>query len=189
MLFTLLTGRRIDFGNFLLIPRPMVTRLAHMPEIWNHLAASVLRSRSRVVGVPTERGRRYAGNSSMNLVSLLAHGLSAIAVFSDIVFVRLLTLASFVSALALALGTGAVVVRIATDLAIPGWASNVVGISAIVLFQAVTLSVVASLTMLASRSGAVFIPFLHAGEYVAERITLAGKCPSHRETSNISALS
>jgi len=150
----------------------MVARLAHMPEIWNHLAAAVLRSRARVVGVPTERGHRYAGNSSMNLVSLLAHGLSAIAVFSDIVFVRLLILASAVSALALALATGAAAVRFATDLAIPGWASNVVGISAIILFQAVTLSVVASLTMLASRSGAVFIPALHAGEYIAERITL-----------------
>jgi hypothetical protein len=167
----------------------MVTRLAHMPEIWNHLAAAVLRSRLRVVSVPTERGRRYAGNSSMGLVSLLAHGLSAIAVFSDIVFVRLLVLASTVSALALALGTGAAAVRIATDLAIPGWASNVVGISAIMLFQAVTLSVVASLTMLASRSGAVFIPALHAGEYVAERIALSGKWPPHQETSNISALS
>ena len=84
--FILLTGRRMDFGNFLLIPRPMVTRLAHMPEIWNHLAAAVLRSRVRVVGVPTERGRRYAGNSSMNLVALLTQGLSAIAVLSDIVF-------------------------------------------------------------------------------------------------------
>ena len=188
-LFILLTGRRIDFGNFLLIPWPMVTRLAYMPEIWNHLAAAVLRSRLRVVGVPTERGRRYAGNSSMGLVSLFAHGLSAIAVFSDIVFVRLLILASTVSALALALGTGAAAVRIVTDLAIPGWASNVVGISAIILFQAVTLSVVASLTMLASRSGAVFIPVLHAGEYVAERIFLAGKWPRHQETSNISALS
>lgn len=167
----------------------MVARLAHMPEIWNHLAAAVLRSRARVVGVPTERGHRYAGNSSMNLVSLLAHGLSAIAVFSDIVFVRLLILASAVSALALALATGAAAVRFATDLAIPGWASNVVGISAIILFQAVTLSVVASLTMLASRSGAVFIPALHAGEYIAERITLKKKCPPHHETSNISALS
>ncbi len=102
---------------------------------------------------------------------------------------RLLILASTVSALALALATVAVAVRIATDLAIPGWASNVVGISAIMLFQAVTLSVVASLTMLASRSGAVFIPALHAGQYIVERTTLAGKWPHHQETSNISALS
>jgi len=69
----------------------------------------------------------------MGLVSLLAHALSVLAVFSDIVFVRLSILASTVSALALALGTGAAAVRIATGLAIPGWSSNVVGISAIIL--------------------------------------------------------
>jgi polyisoprenyl-phosphate glycosyltransferase len=167
----------------------MATRLALMPETWNHLAAAVLRSRVRVVGVPTERGHRFAGDSSTNLAPLLAHGLGAIAVLSDIVFVRRLILVSTVPALALALATGPVTVRIATDLAIPDWASNVVGISAITLFQVVTLSVVASLTMFASRSGAVFIPAFHAGEFIAERVTLARKCPPHHKTSNISALS
>jgi hypothetical protein len=176
-LFLLLTGRKIDFGNFMLIPRSMVARLARMPEMWNHLSAAVLRSRIGVVRVATERGRRYTGSSSMNLVSLLVHGLSAIAVFGDIVFVRLLLLASAVSSIALLLGIAAVIVRVMTDLAIPGWASNVVGISAIILFQGLTLSVVASLNMLGGRSGAVFIPALHAGEYVAERITLVRPCP------------
>ena len=122
-------------------------------------------------------------------LSKAAGAMSVIAVFSDIVFVRLLILPSTVSALALALGTGAAGVRVATDFSIPGWASNIVGISAIMLFQAVTLSVVASLTMLASRSGAVFIPAFHAGEYVDERIALSGKWNHHQETSNISALS
>jgi hypothetical protein len=76
-----------------------------------------------------------------------------------------------------------------TPLAIPGWASNVVGISAIVLFQAISLSIIASLTLLGSRSGAVFLPALHAGEFIAERIVLAGKCPSPPKTPNIAALS
>ena len=188
-LFTALTGRGIDFGNFLLIPQPMVARLAHMPEIWNHVAAAILRSRVPVVRLPTERGRRYAGSSSMNLVSLLAHGLSAIAVFGDLVFVRLLVLASAISGLALILGIGAVAVRVATDLAIPGWASNVVGISAIILFQAVTLSVFASLTFLGSRSAIVFIPARNAGDYVAERTILAERCSPHPKSSNTSVQS
>jgi hypothetical protein len=179
----------VDFGN-----------LPSDPGRWSHGSSICRRSGTiwqpqccarwlRVVGVAYRARAPLCRRSSMGLVSLFAHGLSAIAVFSDIVFVRLLILASTVSALALALGTGAAAVRIATDLAIPGWASNVVGISAIILFQAVTLSVVASLTMLASRSGAVFIPALHAGEYVAERIALSGKWPHHQQTSNIPALS
>jgi hypothetical protein len=42
-LFLLLTGRRIDFGNFLLIPWPIVTRLRRSGTIWQprcHLPGS-----------------------------------------------------------------------------------------------------------------------------------------------------
>ena len=161
-IFAAATGRRIDFGNFMVIPASIAVRLAHMPETWNHLAAAVLRSSVRIVRVPCDRGTRYAGRSSMNLVSLLTHGLSAISVFSDLVFVRLLALASIVSVGALVAAAGAIAIRTATDLAIPGWASSVVGISAIMLFQALTLSVVATLTMLGTRSAASFVPALHA---------------------------
>jgi hypothetical protein len=185
-IFTLSTGRRIDFGNFMVIPVPIVARLAHMPETWNHLAAAVLRSSVRIVRVPCDRGRRYAGRSSMNLVSLLAHGLSAVSVFSDLVFVRLLTLATAVSISAIVAAAGAITLRITTDLAIPGWASNVVGISAIMLFQALILSVVATLTMLGTRSAVSFIPAMNAEQYVAERIFVGEQCP-RREPRNISA--
>jgi hypothetical protein len=175
-IFAIGTGRTIDFGNFMVVPATEVNRLAHMPEIWNHLAAAVLRSPVRIERVACDRGTRYAGRSSMNLVSLLAHGLSAVAVFSDLVFVRLLVLASTICGLAFLVAAAAIAIRATTALAIPGWASNVVGISAIMLFQALTLSVVACLTMLASRSAAVFIPAIHARQYVAERITLVKKC-------------
>jgi polyisoprenyl-phosphate glycosyltransferase len=175
-IFAIGTGRTIDFGNFMVVPAAEVKRLAHMPEVWNHLAAAVLRSPVRIERVACNRGTRYAGRSSMNLVTLLAHGLSAVAVFSDLVFVRLLVLASTICGLAFFVAAAAIAIRATTDLAIPGWASNVVGISAIMLFQALTLSVVACLTMLASRSAAVFIPAIHARQYVAEQITLMKTC-------------
>ncbi len=175
-IFTVCTGRGIDFGNFMVVPGAVVARLAHMPEIWNHLAAAVLRSPVPIQRVSCDRGTRYSGHSSMNAVSLLAHGLSAVAVFSDLVFVRLLILASVVCGLALLVAAVAIVIRVTTDLAIPGWASNVVGTSAIILFQALTLSVVACLTMLGGRSAAVFIPASQAGQYIAERIVLEKQC-------------
>jgi hypothetical protein len=106
----------------------------------------------------------------------LAHGLSGVAVFSDLVFVRLLMLASMICGLALLVAAVATAIRVTTDLAIPGWASNVVGISAIILFQALTLSIVACLTMLGSRSAAAFIPATQAGQYIAERIVLEKQC-------------
>ncbi len=163
--FRLLTGRQIDFGNFCLVPRAALARLVHMPETWNHIAAAILRSRLRRVAVPCDRGTRYAGRSSMGLVSLMVHGLSAIAVFSDQVFARSFVGAMAIGATALAIAGVAVGIRTVTEFAIPGWATTVVGVSMIVLLQSIVLSVVASLTMLGTRSTAVFVPALQALQF------------------------
>ena len=58
----------------MVIPASIAVDFAHMPETWNHLAAAVLRSSVRIVRVPCDRGTRYAGRSSMNLVSLRRTG-------------------------------------------------------------------------------------------------------------------
>jgi len=88
--FRLLTGRQIDFGNFCLIPRERLETLVSSSSIWNNLAATLTRSRLPLTRRPTDRGHRYAGKSKMSLVSLVMHGLSAMAVYSDIVMVRLM---------------------------------------------------------------------------------------------------
>ena len=41
-----------------------VRRLVHMPELWNNLAASIMRSRLAYTTVPTTRGGRFAASSS-----------------------------------------------------------------------------------------------------------------------------
>ena len=51
MLFRLLTGRVIDFGNFCLLPMSKVHSLVHTPDLWNNLAATIMHSRlPRVAG-------------------------------------------------------------------------------------------------------------------------------------------
>jgi hypothetical protein len=114
----------------------------------------------------------------MRLVSLVAHGMSAISVFTDTLFVRLLILTGLSSLAALAVGAVATVIRLATPLAIPGWASTVVGLSAVIFFQSLTLSAVGAFMMLASRSSFAFVPAAHALQYVRERLILAEPCPS-----------
>ena len=42
--------------------------------------------------IPTSRGKRYYGNSKMNLTSLIIHGLSSISLYIDRIVVRLLIL-------------------------------------------------------------------------------------------------
>jgi len=87
--FRLLVGRKIQFGNFMALTPEAVRRLARYHETPMHVAASLINSRLRIKLVSIHRGARYAGNSSMNLVSLTLHGLRSIMVFSETVLVRI----------------------------------------------------------------------------------------------------
>ena len=169
LLFRMLTGRRIDFGNFLLIPRRFLESLVHAPGIWNHVASAVIRLRLPLTRVATVRGERSQGRSSMDPTGLVTHGLSAVSVFSDAVFVRVL-LFSFALSAATAGGIGAVVgIRLFTDLAIPGWATNAAGLLFIIFLQAVILSAAAAVLLLNARSTEAMVPALDAERYVWER--------------------
>ena len=77
-------------GNFSVIPRERLASLVVVSELWNHYAAAAMRSRQPFCTIPTRRAERLDGESKMNFVGLVVHGLSAISVYSDIVGVRLL---------------------------------------------------------------------------------------------------
>jgi len=164
--FRAVTGRSISFGNFCLIPSSLLQRIVFMPDVWNHLAASITRARLPITSVSTVRGARYAGASTMNLVSLIIHGLSAISVYADFAFVRILLVGmgmGLVTVLGMAVAAG---IRFLTDLAIPGWATNVVGIMLIIMIQAVILSLVAVFLLLSGRSNAAIVPALVTRDYI-----------------------
>ena len=76
----------------------------------------------------TRRGQRYYGQSSMSFISLVRHGVSAMSVFGDIVFIRLTIACLGISIGAVAAALAAVVVRVSTDWAVPGWATMVIGL-------------------------------------------------------------
>lgn len=157
-LFRQLTGKSIDFGNFTALPGPLLARLVLMPELWNNYGAAIIKSRFPVSRVPTTRGQRYAGRSSMNMISLITHGLGAISVFRESVFVRLISMASIIGLLVLA-GIAIVLgIRLFTDLAIPGWASYMVGFLVLILLQAGLMLTIAVFLSLGNRSGDAFLP-------------------------------
>lgn len=85
-----LTGRKVEVGNFSVLPWSMLGRLVGVSELWNHYAAAVVKARLPTTMIPLARGKRIHGQSKMNFVSLVTHGLSAISVFSDEIGVRLL---------------------------------------------------------------------------------------------------
>jgi polyisoprenyl-phosphate glycosyltransferase len=173
ILFRVLARQSVDFGNFALLPIGAVRRLSHMPDLWNNLPATVLRSRLPYRLVPTQRGRRYAGRSKMNWIGLVIHGLSAMSVYSDVIFVRLLVAAAGLAAVALLGIVVATLLRVATDLATPGWASTVVGVFLILLVQTLAAIVIASLALLGGRNRRPFVPKVDCAQFVARRETIS----------------
>lgn len=167
MLYLVLTGTPISFGNFCALPREIVQKLVYSPDLWSHLAACILKSRLPLVKVSTIRGSRYFGDSKMDTVALVQHGLGAIAVNVETVLVRiLLALSGFTGAIFFGMSI-VVGVRLATDLAIPGWASTVFGVLAILLVQSIVFSILLVFTSLKSRGGRIDVPALHYRDYVA----------------------
>jgi hypothetical protein len=94
----------------------------------------------------------------MDFPALVTHGLSAISVFREIVSTRLLIAISALSAVAVVLICVVVVVRLTTELAIPGWATFSAGLLLLLLAQMATLTFVLVFFVLASRDSQAFIP-------------------------------
>src|SRR5204862_5717619 len=81
----LLTGRGIRFGNFSLMPTEHLASIVAFPELWNHYAAAVHKSRLAYSTVRGDRGSRLRGESRMNFVSLVIHGLSSLLASYEVV--------------------------------------------------------------------------------------------------------
>lgn len=172
-LFLLLTGQTINFGNFCLLPFSALERVVFSSDTWNHLAASILKSRLPLHAIRLPRGTRFAGRSKMTFVPLIAHGLSAVAAFSETAFIRVSLLALGICVLS-GLGLLAIfIVRLGTDLAIPGWASTLSGLLVIILLQALIFSAVAAFLILGRRTNPGLIPARDALRYVRDKSVVA----------------
>ncbi len=154
----ILTGRSVRVGNFSAIPRKRLESLVATSELWNHYAAAAFTSRQPFETIPTSRARRLDGRSKMNFVGLVIHGLSAVSVYSDVIGVRLMIATLLMIGLDLVAIGLTLVIRLTTNLAIPGWASTVFGVLLIVLLQATLFLFVFSFMILAGRNSASFLP-------------------------------
>lgn len=170
---SLLTGLRVEVGNFSAVPLGIVSQMCSVAEMWNHYAAAVVRARIRRKLVPTNRGTRLAGHSRMNFVALVTHGLGAISVFADRIGVRLLVGSVVLAALAVAGMLGVFYVRFFTTLAVPGWATSAMGLLAILLVQCVLLSLIFAVAVQVGRSAESFLPVRDYEYFVDSRSTIS----------------
>ncbi len=139
-LFSLLTGRKISFGNYMAMNEPAVRRLASMGELATHVAGTVLVSRLRWRTCALDRGPRYAGKSKMNFVGLALHGFKGLMIFAEDVLVRVGIACALVAVLSLLGGAAAIVLK-AIGYTTPGWFSVALGLLMLVFLQtgAITL--------------------------------------------------
>lgn len=157
-LYKALTGQEIRIGNFSIIPRQLLTRIVVVSEIWNHYSSGILKARIPHQYIPADRSNRLAGGSRMNYVQLVVHGLSAISIYGDVIGVRALMATLMLALVSVVLIVIAIVVKFATDLAIPGWATYVIGLSFIILLQSVTISFSFVFLILSGRNNYSFLP-------------------------------
>jgi hypothetical protein len=167
LVHVLLTGIPVRVGNFSVVPARQLTRLVVVSELWNHYAAAVFKARLPRDVVPTIRARRLSGRSRMNFVSLVSHGLSALSVHAELIGVRLMVLTAVLISSVCALLGVVLIVRMATPLAIPGWATTATGILVVVLLQAMAFLVMFVFIVLHGRSQPLFIPLRDYPYFIA----------------------
>jgi hypothetical protein len=170
-----LIGLPVKVGNFSVVPRRQLDRLVVISELWNHYAAAVIKARLPHETVDTSRGPRLAGRSSMNLVGMVVHGLSAMAVYGEIIGVRLLVTTLVLIALASALFAALFLAPPLAGVPIPTPLALAAGTLLVVLAQAVLMAFVFVFIVLGSRAGFTFLPIRDFRFFVGEVVALDGE--------------
>lgn len=174
MIHRILTGRKVEVGNFSVIPCTLLGRLLGVTEIWNHYAASVFKARIPTDMLPISRSRRLSGTSKMSITSLITHGMSAISVFGEIVGVRLLCFTGGIMVL-FSLGLGPVIsIRLLTHMEMPVWAIQAAGFLILTLINLMFLAAAFVLLIMQSRNSSGFLPLRDWVYYVESHQTLLG---------------
>jgi glycosyltransferase involved in cell wall biosynthesis len=167
LLHVLLTGSSVRVGNFSVIPRARLTSLVVVTKMWNHYAAAAFHSRQPIVTIPSHRAQRLRGKSSMNFTRLVIHGLSAISVYSEIVAIRVLIVTIVLIFLDLLAISSIIYIRLATKLAIPGWATVSVGILTVLFFNLLVMMLIFVFILLSGRDTSAFLPKRDFGYFLA----------------------
>ena len=169
VIFKILVGKSIDFGNFCFIPKIRLGPLIFSGGIWNHLAAKIIQSKQPILRKFCSRGKRYQGSSKMNFASLLVHGLGAMSVFQDTILARIILMLSTFIFILLLTSIGVVILRLTTELGIPGQATTILGFISMGVIQSILLVVVSVFLGLNLRTLKNIIPAIDGQKYILSK--------------------
>ncbi len=147
LFFSVMTGREISFGNFMVLKASAVKRLVVMQELSIHVAGAVIASKLRARICPLHRGPRYAGQSKMNFVGLVLHGFKGLMVFAEDVLVRVGIACALIATLTI-LGAIAAMGLKLFGIATPGWFSVALGLLFLMLLQTIALAIMTLMTLM-----------------------------------------
>lgn len=122
LLFLLVAGRSIGFGNYTLIDRRVLSAVLDGGFI--HYPAFLSKLRVPCGTVYSDRRKRLGGTPKMGLDDLGMHAFKSLIEYSDRLLALFLKGFLYLSILFLLSALTIVGIKLFTDLAIPGWASN-----------------------------------------------------------------
>ena len=153
-IFSILSGRKISFGNFMALTPNAVKRLSSIQELGTHIAGTVLSSKLRIKTISLDRGARYAGQSKMNFVGLVLHGFKGLMIFAEDVLVRVGIVSAVIAGLAIAGAILAILLKV-SGFATPGWFSMALGILFLVFLQTGTMTLMMLMLTGVVRGGSI----------------------------------
>lgn len=171
-LHAVLVGFRVRVGNFSIVPWPVLERLVAVSELWNHYAAGVFKARLPYTMIDVERGPRISGTSRMDFAALLAHGLSAISVFSERVGARLILLLTAVGTGLLVAAGVSLVAAAASGGGVPRWATTAVVLAAVLFSQVVLVTGGVVFFIMSNRERLGFLPLRDYRYFVLASVPL-----------------
>lgn len=169
-LFYFLTGQKISFGNFSIIPKKLLGKVVYQNNIWNHYSGGIIQSKIPFDKVLIDRGKRYKGVSKMNFNSLIIHGLSSIAVYFDFLSLRILRYSLYGIVICVLSVSYILCQKLFTDNAIPGWASSLILIISGIILQLFSVTLIVLLLQLSSRknisapNAKIYLDFIESKE-------------------------
>jgi len=120
--FYLVTGRKIDFGNYCLLDQRVLS--AAVAKSFISLPAFLLKFKVEKKSIVIDRRKRLDGRSKMSLNSLIYHGFRSFSEFAEEFILLLLKMAITLAALFIISIGYVMYIKIFTEKAIIGWAST-----------------------------------------------------------------
>ncbi|MGH9080775.1 MAG: glycosyltransferase family 2 protein [Acidimicrobiales bacterium] len=121
LMFRTLTGTTVRSGNFAGYRAFLAKRMLRHPYFDLCYSSTLINIGIDITPVPCARGTRYEGQSRMNMLRLVMHGVRMLMPFTDRVAVRALMAFSSVFGLGILAALAVAGIRTFTNAAIPGW--------------------------------------------------------------------